>query len=208
MPSAPPTRIHLVRHGQVANPDRVVYGRLPGWGLSDEGVRQAETLAEYLSRRSLAAVYTSPLERALQTAERIARACGAALKVDAGLTESGLSALWQGMRWWDVRMQRREEWEAYRRRPLEMEGVPETLRAMASRMTGTIRAFAEAHPGQELAAISHGDPIRAAVLTLTGDDLARLHDLQLPTGSLVTLDLDTEGAAIVERWPALKGGDR
>src|SRR5437867_537926 len=100
------TRIHLVRHGKVENPRRIVYGRLPGWRLSEEGRRQALAAAAWLAARGIAAVYTGPLERARETAETIAEACGAPLAVREDLTESALAARWEGMLWRDVRMKR------------------------------------------------------------------------------------------------------
>jgi broad specificity phosphatase PhoE len=65
------TLISFVRHGQVHNPKDLYYGRLPGFHLSDEGRRQAEAAAEALRDRDIAAVYSSPLVRARQTAEII-----------------------------------------------------------------------------------------------------------------------------------------
>ena len=62
------TLLHLVRHGQVDNPQKIVYGRQRGWRLSDRGRREAEAVARHLGGRPIARVYTSPLERAVQTA--------------------------------------------------------------------------------------------------------------------------------------------
>ena len=60
-----------MRHGRVHNPDNIFYGRLPGFALSNEGLREARCAARTLSREPLAAVYTSPLLRARQTASAI-----------------------------------------------------------------------------------------------------------------------------------------
>lgn len=73
-PSAVTTRIHLVRHGEVHNPGRVLYGRLPDFHLSDLGARMAERVAEHLAGHDVALVVASPLERALETAAPIAAA--------------------------------------------------------------------------------------------------------------------------------------
>jgi broad specificity phosphatase PhoE len=61
----------LVRHGRVYNPDKIFYGRLPGFALSSDGLREARCAAQILSRETLAAVFTSPLLRAHQTARAI-----------------------------------------------------------------------------------------------------------------------------------------
>jgi broad specificity phosphatase PhoE len=91
------SRIHLVRHGDVHNPQRVLYGRLPGFSLSDAGRAQAAQAAEYLRSRRFAGalVVTSPLERARETAEIVhqgllAEARGPIeLRVDERLIEAG-----------------------------------------------------------------------------------------------------------------------
>ena len=66
------TVVHLLRHGEVHNPERILYGRLPGFGLSDLGVRQAEQVAAYLRDHDVVHVVSSPLLRAQQTAAPIA----------------------------------------------------------------------------------------------------------------------------------------
>jgi broad specificity phosphatase PhoE len=66
------TLVHLVRHGEVHNPDAVLYGRLPGYRLSDTGRKQAGLVADALADHDVAAVLSSPLERALETAAVIA----------------------------------------------------------------------------------------------------------------------------------------
>jgi broad specificity phosphatase PhoE len=70
----------LVRHGRVHNPEKIFYGRLPGFALSGEGLREARCAAQTLSREPLAAVYTSPLLRARQTASAI-QACHQHLRI-------------------------------------------------------------------------------------------------------------------------------
>jgi broad specificity phosphatase PhoE len=194
------TRVYLVRHGKVENPRKIVYGRMAGWTLSEEGRRQAHAAAQRLAAEGVSAVYTSPLERAAETAELIARACGAPLSVREHLTEAALCARWEGLRWRDVRLKRTREWLTYLRRPLEMCDVPEPLSALASRMETAVRTLAAAHPGERIVAVSHGDPIRAAVLALTGRDLGGLHGLRVPTGGILSLDVRPDGAELVERW--------
>jgi broad specificity phosphatase PhoE len=71
--TAPPTRIHLIRHGEVYNPDRLLYGRLPGFGLSTDGRRQARAAGLLLNGSPLDGLYCSPLLRARQTGREILR---------------------------------------------------------------------------------------------------------------------------------------
>lgn len=66
-----PTRIHLVRHGEVHNPEQILYGRLPRFGLNHRGRQQARRAAEWLNRHSIAALFSSPMLRARQTAQAV-----------------------------------------------------------------------------------------------------------------------------------------
>lgn len=68
----PRTVVHFVRHGEVFNPSKVIYGRLPGYSLSELGNRQAKTVAEILGDRPISSIFSSPLERAIETATPLA----------------------------------------------------------------------------------------------------------------------------------------
>jgi broad specificity phosphatase PhoE len=82
------TVINLVRHGEVDNPTGVLYGRLPGFRLSAAGESMAKTAAAALSGRDVRAVVSSPLERAVQTAQPIAAQFGLEIRTDERLIES------------------------------------------------------------------------------------------------------------------------
>jgi broad specificity phosphatase PhoE len=195
------TVLHLVRHGQVENPKKIVYGRQRGWRLSDRGRVEAEAVARHLGSRPLARVYTSPLERAVQTATVIAGACGGEVEPREDLIEAMLCAPWEGIPWREVREGRAREWARYLFRPHEVAGVSEDLRALAERMEKSLRAIAGTHPGQQVVVVSHGDPLKAGVLALTGGDLRELHRNPIPTGGLVSLEHDGRGPArVLERW--------
>lgn len=194
------TRIDLVRHGHVENPERKVYGRLPGWKLSAEGRRQASEVARHLKGRPVVHVYTSPLERARETAEAIAAACGVPVSVDGDLVESTLGAHWEGLTWAEVRSTRFAELDAYLHRPHEVDFVEESFDALGRRMTLALRAIAARHPAQEVVAVSHGDPIKAAVCHLEGKPIATLHERRVRTGSLVAVEVGDGAGRIVEEW--------
>ena len=83
------TRVHLLRHGEVHNPGKVLYGRLPGFRLSETGERMAELAATALQGRDVTLLLTSPLERARQTAAPLAAALALEPRVDDRLIESG-----------------------------------------------------------------------------------------------------------------------
>lgn len=200
------TVLHLVRHGQVENPKKIVYGRRRGWRLSDRGRAEAEAVARHLGARPLARIYTSPLERTVQTATAIAGTCGGEVEPREGLTEAMLCARWEGIPWREVREGRAREWARYLFRPLEVTDVSEDLRALAARMDAELRAIVTAHPAQQVVVVSHGDPLKAGVLMLTGGDLRELHRSPIPTGGLVSVEVDGSGPArILERWTPVRG---
>jgi broad specificity phosphatase PhoE len=82
------TVVHLLRHGEVHNPGRVLYGRLPGFRLSALGEAQAKVVGEFLAGRPVGYLVSSPLERAKQTAEPLAAALGLEVEVDERLIEA------------------------------------------------------------------------------------------------------------------------
>jgi broad specificity phosphatase PhoE len=82
------TVVHLLRHGEVHNPHRILYGRLPGYHLSDLGRRMARVAAEHLADHDVVHVVSSPLERARETAAPVAEAHGLDVRVDERVIES------------------------------------------------------------------------------------------------------------------------
>ena len=83
------TVVHLLRHGEVHNPDHVLYGRLPGYHLSANGRMMAAAAADFFAGRPVAAVFASPLERAQETAQPVAEQLGLTITTDDRLIESG-----------------------------------------------------------------------------------------------------------------------
>jgi broad specificity phosphatase PhoE len=83
------TVVHLLRHGEVHNPDHVLYGRLPGYHLSANGQLMAAAAADFFEGRPVAAVFASPLERAQETAKPVAERLGLTISTDDRLIESG-----------------------------------------------------------------------------------------------------------------------
>jgi broad specificity phosphatase PhoE len=86
--TAPRTVVHLLRHGEVHNPTGVLYGRLPGFHLSEHGRNQAEIVAKALADLDVTAVLASPLQRAQETAAPVAAARGVEVRTDDGLLEA------------------------------------------------------------------------------------------------------------------------
>jgi broad specificity phosphatase PhoE len=82
------TTVHVARHGEVENPEKILYGRQPGWRLSTRGQQMAETLGEWSKSINLGALHVSPLQRAQETAAPIARAHGIEITTDERLIEA------------------------------------------------------------------------------------------------------------------------
>lgn len=90
------TVVHLLRHGEVHNPSGVLYGRLPGYHLSENGRQMAETVAKAISGRDVVELWSSPMERAQETAAPAAEALGLAVRLDDRLIEA--ANVFEGLR--------------------------------------------------------------------------------------------------------------
>ena len=151
--------IHLVRHGEVENPKGVIYGRMPGFHLSERGRRQAQAAAERLADRDIGSVWASPLERAQETAEAIAAPHGLALVTDERLIESGttlegvgktaMAFLRSPKTWWAIRNPWKPSWG-------------ESFADIGTRMMGAISEALEQADGREVVVVSHQTPVLVA----------------------------------------------
>jgi broad specificity phosphatase PhoE len=83
------SKVHVARHGEVENPQKILYGRQPGWRLSTRGQQMAEVLGEWSKSIDLGALHVSPLQRAQETAAPIAKAHGIEITTDERLIEAG-----------------------------------------------------------------------------------------------------------------------
>ena len=179
--------VHLVRHAEVDNPTHLVYADLPGFGLSPHGVEQARRVGRYLGPRPVVAIWSSPLERALRTAEEIAARTGVPVKVDPDLTEWRVVGRWKGHAWREIPESFPGELEAYLERPHHLPYGDETLDDLAERMAAAARRLDSDHPHGDVVIVSHQDPIQAGRLRLIGSVLTGLHDDKPGHGAVVTL---------------------
>ncbi|MGH8871812.1 MAG: histidine phosphatase family protein [Acidimicrobiia bacterium] len=179
--------VHMVRHGEVDNPTYLVYADLPGFGLSPHGVEQARRVGRYLGPRPVVAIWSSPLERALRTAEEIAARTGVPVKVDPDLTEWSVIGRWKGHTWRDIPNAFPGEMEAYLEHPTELPFAEETLDDLAERIAGAARRLDSEHPHGDVVIVSHMDPIQAGRLRLVGEPLTKFHQDRPGHGAVVTL---------------------
>jgi probable phosphoglycerate mutase len=170
-----PSLIHLARHGHVENPSGVLYGNLPGFLLSHLGRQQAAALGRRLTRLPLKAIYSSPLERAVETA------CIATARRPATVDELvdwEPVPDWVGLPWSEIPARDPSLWREFRHRPW-IDAEPATR---------ALRRIAAAHPGSHVVVVGHQDPLRAVINTLHGAPGVRLRDDPFPQGALRTLD--------------------
>lgn len=187
MPVVPSTRVYLVRHCDVHNPDRVLYGHLPGFGLSEKGVRQAHALGERLAGSGVHTILASPLQRAQETAAIIAEHVpGATVTTTDDLIEARFGRYLEGVRPRDVPL-RRPLWLIHMVWPGLLPN-DETVGAMARRVGRAIHRVLDAHPREGGILVSHGDPIQAFWVRSTGRSPWALHRLQCAKGGMLELD--------------------
>jgi broad specificity phosphatase PhoE len=151
------TVVHLLRHGEVDNPNKILYGRLPGFHLSELGVQMAKAVAEALVGRDVTYLVASPLERARETAEPLAALLKLPVDIDERLIESanvfegkrvgvGDGALRDPRNWWALRNPLTPSWgEAYQ--------------LIAVRMWAALQDARAAAEGHEAVCVSHQLPI-------------------------------------------------
>jgi broad specificity phosphatase PhoE len=166
------TVVHVMRHGEVHNPEQILYGRLPGYNLSDRGRRQADAVAQWLAGNDIVYVVASPLERAQQTAAPIAAAHGLTVDADAELTES--TNHFQGKRVspGDGALRDPRNWAVLRDPLTPSWGEP--YREVAARMTGALHRARDRARGHEAVCVSHQLPVETLRRAMTGGRLAHL----------------------------------
>ncbi|MDQ1662067.1 MAG: hypothetical protein QOJ68_2047 [Blastococcus sp.] len=159
------TVVHLLRHGEVHNPGGILYGRLPGFRLSEAGEAMAQKAADWFAGRGVTHLVSSPLERAQQTAQPIAAELGLPVRIDDRLIEAandfqgmkvgGGGALAHPRHWWKLRNPFRPSW-----------GEP--YDEIAARMLGALATTRDEARGGAAVLVSHQLPIWTLRLHLEG----------------------------------------
>lgn len=194
-PSAISSSVHVVRHGEVHNPESILYGRQPGWRLSERGLAMAEAVANWSKDLSLGAIHSSPLERAQQTATPIASLHGLKIKSDERLIEAanifegkpfgvGDGVLRQPKAW-------RHLWNPWR------PSWGEPYKEQISRMQSAIEAARESANGKDAMVVSHQLPIWILRSSIEGRPL--LHDprrRQCSLASVTSFHFDASGRVV------------
>jgi probable phosphomutase (TIGR03848 family) len=206
-----PTTILLVRHGQTPTTGKVLPGRAKGLHLSDEGRKQAEIAAERIGELTkVVAVYSSPLERAKETAAPISKALGLKTQIDKGLFECDFGD-WTGKEL--SKLNKLPEWRTVQSAPSTFRFPNgESFTEMQTRMVSTLDRLRLKHPGGTIVCVSHADTIKAAVAHALGTHIdlfqrivispASVSALTWHAGGPIVLAVNSTGRPLTELRPA------
>lgn len=179
------TTVLLIRH---ASNDYLTQNRMAGWQpipLNEQGQRQAHALAQRLASVPLDAIYTSPIERAQETARIIAQPHQLAVQIHPGLTEVNVGD------WTDraiPELQTTDTWKQMLARPFDFRFPNgESNREVHARIVTAIDALVAAHPQHIIVLVSHADPIKIALAHYLGMNLNDFNRLAIDPASLSVL---------------------
>lgn len=195
--SAPaPTLVLLVRHGQTPTTGSTLPGRARGLHLAETGHAQAEAAAARIAQfGEIAAIYASPLERTRETARPIARERGLKVQIDRGLLECDFGD-WTGKKLDALR--KLPEWATVQRYPSGFRFPNgESFAEMQTRMVGAIDDIVARHPGRTVVAVSHADPIKAAVAQALGTHLDLFQRIVISPCSITAILYSPTGPAVL-----------
>ena len=181
------TTLYLIRHGENSYVGKKLAGWTPGVHLNDRGMRQAEVLAERLAPVRFQAIYSSPLERTLETARPLAKAAGLRIRQREDLGEVRYGE-WTGK---SLRaLSRTKLWRVVQFNPSNMRFPRgEALRETQVRASGALEAICHEHPKGAVAIFSHGDLIRLSVAHYLGLALDLFQRIQINPASVTVIQI-------------------
>jgi broad specificity phosphatase PhoE len=189
------TTVLLVRHGHTAAIGSRLVGRLPGIPLTRTGHDQALRLLTRLSSHAPAAIYSSPLERAIQTARPFAQARGLPVTECPGLTDIDFGE-WTGQTF--AALDQLPAWHDFNtaRGTAPVPGG-ESAADVQRRAVQSVEAIASSHPGATIVAFTHSDIIRSVLLHYAAKPLDRIEDFEIGPASITALSLAPPAARIL-----------
>lgn len=187
-----PTTILLVRHGHTPTTGKLLPGRAPGLHLADVGMQQAERVGERIAELAkVDAIYTSPMERARETAAPIGKAVGIRPKVVKGLVECDFGD-WTGAEL--KQLMKLPEWRTVQKAPSTFRFPNgESFTEMQVRMITALDTLREHHPGGLIVCVSHADTIKAAMAHALGTHLDLFQRIVISTCSISGIVWSTDG---------------
>ena len=186
----------LIRHGENDYLKKnKLPGRIPGIQLNIRGQEQAAELARTLSQLPIKAIYSSPLERAVETAKPLAMSLGLGIQLRPDLTDTDVGQ-WAG-RSWRV-LGRTRLWKVIQKTPSQFQFPGgETFVQTQQRVVSTLDAIASTHSDELIAVVFHADPIKLAVAYYLGLSLDNFQRLTVHTGSVTIMKMDASGAKLL-----------
>lgn len=188
------TRLYLIRHADVENPHKLLYGHLDGFDLSALGRVQATAVGERLRNEDIRRIVHSPLARAVETTQLInaGLARPAVLESDPELREAEFSRYLQGVPYWQVPL-RRPLWFVHKAKRGLVPG-DESIDRLGGRVLAVVRRLARDHPGETMAIVSHADPLNAAWVLLDGraHNEREMYRKSVDKAGMLRLDLEGE----------------
>ena len=196
-PTMPPTtRVILVRHGQTPTTGIKLPGRAKGLHLAEVGRAQAAAVAAQLDAvAKIDAIYSSPLERARETAMPLAKRRGMPIRIERGLLECDFGE-WTGANLKDL--YKLPEWNTVQRYPsgFRFPGG-ESFSEMQTRIVSALQKFCVVHPGGVVVAYSHADPIKAGVADALGTHLDLFQRISISTCSVTAISYSAAGPSVL-----------
>jgi probable phosphoglycerate mutase len=197
------TRLYLIRHADVENPHKLLYGHLDGFDLSALGRVQATAVGERLRNEDIRRIVHSPLARAVETTQLInaGLARPAVLESDPELREAEFSRYLQGVPYWQVPL-RRPLWFVHKAKRGLVPG-DESIDRLGGRVLAVVRRLARDHPGETMAIVSHADPLNAAWVLLDGraHNEREMYRKSVDKAGMLRLDLEGETPKACEYIP-------
>jgi broad specificity phosphatase PhoE len=187
------TTVHVMRHGEVDNPEKLLYGRLPDYHLSDRGRRQAQSAADWLARHDVVYVVASPLERAQETAAPIAGSHGLSVDTDPDLIESWNHFEGEKVSPGDGALRNPRNWPRLRNPRTPSWGEP--YHEVAARMQAALRRARVRAEGHEAVCVSHQLPVETLRRAMTDRSLPHLplpHSRLCNLASITSFTFDGE----------------
>lgn len=186
------TTLLLIRHGENSMVGKRLAGRLPGVSLNERGQQQAQELCRVLAKAPIKAIYSSPMERAMETAAPLAQTLGLPILPAPGLIELDYGA-WQGKT--IKQLSRMKLWKVVQEKPSEMRFPGgESFIEVQQRTAAEIERIAAAHEESELVGcFSHGDIIRLAIAHFLGMPLDLFQRVSADTASVTVLHINKKG---------------
>lgn len=189
------TTILLIRHGETDAVGKIMAGWTPGWHLNAAGQEQGKRLTQRLARLPIRAIYSSPLERAIETAAPIAACHGLSPRIVDDMGELRLGA-WEGLSF--AQLERQVLWRRFHtsRGSVRAPGGEMVIEAQV-RMVRQLEEIAGQHEGETVAVISHGDPLRSVIAHVLGISLDLMLRFEISPASVSVLEWGAGGTRML-----------